>query len=80
MLKCSMLKCSMLEPLVRPSLPRGGDARQRGQDARQRGPQGASALPTFEFTLFREGELMHGAALDDEVTVSSRHAAATAPG
>ena len=64
-------------------MPRGGDARQRGQDAGSAGHStatGASALPTFEFTLFREGELMHGVALDDDVTVASRQAAATAPG
>ena len=40
---------------------------------------GASSPHTLPFTLFREGESMHGVALDDEFMLASRQAASAAP-
>ena len=62
--------------------PPSGSASQGSASPGAVGPPvgaGASALPTFQFTLFREGEIMHGVALDDDVTIASRQAAAVSP-
>ena len=62
--------------------PSGGSASQGSASPRASGSHvgaGAISPPTFQFTLFREGEIMHGVALDDEVTIASRQAAAVSP-
>ena len=62
--------------------PLSGSTSQGSVPSRAGAPSvgaGASSPPSFQFNLSREGESMHGVALDDEFMLASRQAGSAAP-